>query len=108
MLFFLRSVPKADASQPPTANYLEKVVKEWETVIDFKKQGKILEVFCFANGKGAFSVWEVDSEEELANTIAGLPMHPFADWEIIPLWTAKETLTKVKQALELLKPSKFY
>lgn len=99
MLFFLRASPKRDTSQPPSMEYLEQVVKEWETVIDYKKEGKVLEVFCFANGKGAFSIWDVDSKEKLDKIVIGLPMYPFADWEIIPLWTAEETLEKAKQAL---------
>lgn len=100
MLFFLRTSPRADASQPPSVAYLEDVVKEWETVINYKEQGKVLEVFCFAEGKGAFSIWDVDSKEELDKIVTELPLHPFADWEIIPLWTAEETLEKARRALE--------
>jgi len=105
MLFYLRSSPKSDTSQSPSVEYLEQVVKEWETVIDYKEDGKVLEVFCFANGKGAISIWDVASEEKLDNIVIGLPMYPFADWEIIPLWTAEETLKKAKHALELMKSS---
>ena len=103
MLYFLRAYPRRETSQPPTAAYLEKVVKEWETVLDYKAQGKVLEVFCFADGRGAFTVWDVDSREELDRIITKLPMYPFADWEIIPLWTAEKTLEKAKRALESLK-----
>jgi muconolactone delta-isomerase len=99
MLFFLRALPKRDSSQSPSMEYLEQVVKEWEAVIDFREEGKVLEAFCFANGKGAFSVWDVASREKLDKIVSGLPMYPFADWEIIPLWTAEETLEKAKQAL---------
>ena len=99
MLFFLRALPKRDTSQPPSVEYLEQVVKEWETVIGYKEEGKVLEVFCFANGKGAFSIWDVASKERLNKIVIGLPMYPFADWEITPLWTAEETLEKAKQAL---------
>ena len=103
MLFFLRASPKKDTSQPPSVAYLEQVVKEWEIVIDYRDQGKVLEVFCFADGRGAFSIWDVDTREELEGIIAGLPMNPFADWEIIPLWTAEEILEKAKQTLVSVK-----
>lgn len=103
MLFFLRASPKRDTSQPPTVEYLEEVVKEWETIIDYKEQGKVLGVFCFADGKGAFSIWDVDSKEELDKIVTKLPMYPFAEWEISPLWTAEETLEKARQALESVK-----
>ena len=103
MLFFLRSIPKGDTAQPPSVAYLEEVVKEWETVLNYKERGKVLDVFCFADGRGAFTVWDVDSREELDRIITKLPMYPFADWEIIPLWTAEETMEKAKQALESLK-----
>jgi len=105
MLLFLRATPKSEASQSPSVKFLEQVVKEWETVIDYKKQGKVLEVFRFADGSGAFSIWDVVSVEELENIVTGLPMYPFAAWEIIPLLTAEETLTTAKQALESLKSS---
>jgi len=94
MLFFLRASPKRDTSQPPSVEYLEQVVKEWETVIDYREQGKIL---------GAFSIWDVDSKEELDKIATKLPMHPFVEWEISPLWTAEEILEKARQALESLK-----
>ena len=58
-----------------------------------------MEVFCFANGTGAFSIWDVASKEELDEIVIGLPMYPFVDWEITQLWTAEETLEKAKQAL---------
>jgi muconolactone delta-isomerase len=103
MLFLLRASPKSDTSQSPAAGYLEQVVKEWETIIDYKKDGKVLDVFCFANGKGAISIWDVASKEKLDKIVAELPMYPFADWEITPLWTAQETLTKAKHALKLVK-----
>jgi len=103
VLFFLRASPKGNISQPPSVEYLEEVVKEWETVIDYKEQGKVLGAFCFADGKGAFSIWDVDSKEELDKIVTKLPMYPFAEWEINPLWTAEETLEKAKQALGSLK-----
>ena len=103
MLFFLRASPKIDTLQPPSVEYLEQVVKEWEIVIDYKKRGKVLDVFCFTDGKGAFSIWDVDSKDALHKIVAQLPMDPYADWEIVPLWTAEETLDKAKQALASLK-----
>ena len=103
MLFFLRASPKRDTWQPSSMEYLEQVVKEWETVIEFKEKGMVLGVICFANGKGAFSIWDVASKEKLDKIIGGLPMYPFADWEIIPLWGAEETLEKAKKALESVK-----
>ena len=71
MLYFLRALPKKDLSQPPSADYLEQVVKEWETVIDYKEEGNVLEAFCFANGKGAFSIWDVASKEKLGKILTG-------------------------------------
>jgi muconolactone delta-isomerase len=103
MLFFLRSIPKRDTSQRPSIEYLEQVVKEWEIALDYRKQGKVLEVFCFADGSGAFTIWDVDSKEQLDGIVEKLPMYSLADWEIVPLWTAEETIEKAKQALESLK-----
>jgi muconolactone delta-isomerase len=100
MLFFLRAYPKADASQTPSVKYWEDVVKEWEIVIDYKERGTLLGAFCFADRKGAFSIWDVGSKEDLNKIVTELPLYPFADWEIIPLWTAEEALEKAKQALE--------
>ena len=103
MLFLLKSTPKKSNPQPPSAEYLEAVVKEWETVIDYKKEGKVIEVFCYADRAGAFSIWEVETRDELDKTVSRLPFYPFAEFEIIQLITAEEILVKAKNALDSLK-----
>jgi muconolactone delta-isomerase len=105
MLFFLKASPKKDTQQPLSVEYLEQVVKEWEIVLGYKEEGKVLEVFRFADGTGAFSIWDVDSKDELQKIVFELPMYPFADWDIISLFTAEETLDKAKQALDSMKGS---
>jgi muconolactone delta-isomerase len=99
MLFFVKGGPKDKEAPPPFPQdqWFEYVVKEWETVIDYKQQGKILEAYGYGEQPGGFIIYDVGSRDELENLLARLPLHQFTKFEIMPLITAEQALERSKQ-----------
>ena len=105
MLFFVKGELKGAFPLPPEQT-LELAVKEWETVMSYRQQGKALAGGALAGRKGGCGIWDVDSAEELHTLVSQLPMFPFIEWEIIPLTTVEYALEHAKQALASLRASK--
>lgn len=105
MLFFVRGELKG-AFPLPREQALELVVKEWETVISYRQQGKVLAGGALAGRKGGCGIFDVDSTEELHTLVSQLPMFPFIEWEVIPLVAPEYTLEGAKQALAAVRESK--
>jgi|GEM_PF-978256 len=99
MLFYVKGEPKKGEGPPaiPAGQLLEYVVKEWETVLEFREQGAILGAYGYADHPGGFIIYDVSSREELENLLSKLPMHALAQFEIIPLITADAALARAKQ-----------
>ncbi len=84
---------------------LEVVVKEWECLLDYAKQGKVIAGGAMTGRRGGCGIFQVDSIEELHALIGQMPMYPFADWEIIPLTPTEFTLEAAKRALAAARES---
>jgi muconolactone D-isomerase len=105
MLFFVKGESTGMPPMPPDQVY-ELVVKEWETIISYKQQGKILAGGAMAGRRGGCVIFDVDSSDELHTLISQLPLFPFIAWEIIPLISAESALERAKQTLEELQGAK--
>ena len=105
MLFFVKGELKGAFPLPPE-QFLELAVKEWETSMSYREQGKILAAGALAGRKGGCGIWDVDSTEELDTLVSQLPLFPFIEWEIIPLTAPEHAIELVKQALASLRASK--
>ena len=101
MLFFVKGGPQEKEGPPPLPHeqLLEYVVKEWETVIDFQRQGKILQAYGYVDQPGGFIIYDVSSREELDDLLTQLPMHSFveSEFQVMPLITAEQALERAKQ-----------
>jgi len=99
MLFYVKGGLKETEGPPPLRpdELLAHVVKEWETVISFRQQGKILGAYGYVDQPGGFIIYEVSSRHELDNLLPQLPMHPFTKFEVMPLITAEQALERAKQ-----------
>jgi len=64
MLFYVKGELKGVVPLPPE-QVLELVVKESETIISYRKQGKVLAGGILAGRKGGCGIFNVDSTEEL-------------------------------------------
>ena len=62
MFFYVKGGPKkkGEPSPFPSEQLLKLVVKEWETVINFQQQGKIIETYGYAGQPGGFSIYDVN------------------------------------------------
>jgi muconolactone delta-isomerase len=97
MLFFVKGGPEGGPPPLSPEQLLEYVIKEWETVINFKQKGKVLESYGYVDHPGGFVIFNVNSREELDELISKLPMHSFSEFEISPLITSEQALARAKQ-----------
>lgn len=105
MLFFVKGEMRGASPLPPEQT-LELVVKEWETIIGYAQQGKVLAGGQLAGRHGGCGIFNVDSVEEVHALISQLPLFPFiSDWEIVPLVGPEYALEGAKQALARVRGS---
>jgi len=90
----------------PTEQFLEMTVGEWQTVLQFRKEGKAEVNYGLAGLKGGMGIVEVESGAELNAMLMRLPFYPFLDVQIYPLMTVNEALSQAKQGLEAFKAQK--
>ena len=105
MLFYVKGELKGALALPPE-QLLELAVKESETIISYRKKGKVLAGGTLAGRKAGCGIFNVDSPEELHTLVSQLPMFPFCEWEIIPLIPTEVALEGNKQALASMRASK--
>lgn len=99
MLFFFKGEVKG-AFPLPLKQWAELVVKQTETLISYKQQGKLLAGGPSANAKSGYFILDVGSLEELQGLVSQLPLFPFMDPELVPLVNMNEqTLELAKQML---------
>lgn len=90
----------------PTEQFLEMTVEEWQTALQFRKEGKAEVNYGLAGLKGGMGIVEVESGAELNAMLMRLPFYPFLDVQIYPLMTVNEALNQAKQSLEAFKAQK--
>lgn len=103
-MIFLLKVQIKRIPDIPVKDFLGFVVKEWEYFLRMQRRGKILAGGKLAGGRGAAAIIETDSNEELDQIVANLPLFPFfTDIEITPLVSTEKALTDVKRIHSLMK-----
>ena len=90
----------------PPEQLREMVVREWQTGLQLRKEGKTEVGYAFSGLKGGMSIHEAESGADLNAHLMRLPLYAFLDIEIYPLMTVEEALTQSKQALEAIKAKK--
>ncbi len=96
MLFLFKGELKG-AFPLPLEQWMGLVLKQAETLVSYKEQGKILAGGPAADSRAGYFIFEVDSIEELQRLVRQLPLFPFADSELIPLITPEQALESAKQ-----------
>jgi muconolactone D-isomerase len=105
MLFLFKGEVKGVAPLPPE-QFMELAVKQVETLMSYKQQGKILAGGVMAGRRGSYAICDVDSNEELQGLVAQLPMFPFIEVELTPLTNYEHALESTKQSLASLRASR--
>jgi muconolactone delta-isomerase len=100
MLFLVLGSPNEDVPRPSEKEFLELVVKEWETALKQQDEESIVCVYGFIDRRGGMAVYDVGSREELEQRLRELPLDPYANWEIIPLMTIEDALDKTHKKLD--------
>ena len=95
MLFMLKIVVRLPGDWPPEK--LQEINKnETARSMQFVKEGKLKRIFRIVGQRANFSIWEVESPEELHATLTSLPLHPYMDIQVWPLM--KHTTTQAWEA----------
>jgi muconolactone D-isomerase len=105
MLFLFKGEIKG-TTPVPSEQFFELAVKQVETLMSYKQQGKILAGGIMAGRKGSYAIWNVDSVEELQRLMAQLPMFPFGENELIPLISYEQALESAKRLQASMRESK--
>ena len=95
MLFMVNIVVRRPADWPK-----EKIdalaATETAQGMQYVKEGKLKRIFRVVGQRENFSIWEVESPEQLHATLAALPMHPYMDVSVTPI--IKHTTTEAWEA----------
>ena len=100
-MYFVKGELSGTTPLPPD-QWLPLVVKEWETMIRYAEQGKVVACGKLAGRRGECGIFDVDSPGELDDLVRNLPLFPFIDWEVIPLRAAEDALASVRETLEAI------
>lgn len=105
MLYLVKSELKGGYPLPPE-QWLELAAKYLESIMEYKKQGKIVAHGGFVGRQAGCIIWDVDSNEELQRLLTQQPLWPFMEWEITPLISTEHALESIKQSLAAVRASK--
>jgi len=97
MMFMVR----IDVTLPASMSQTEKDDfrrRENENSMNLMKKGALKRIWRIVGRVANFSIWDVESLDELHAVLTGLPMFPFMDISVVPLvqhplteiWTAQE------------------
>jgi hypothetical protein len=94
----IRSLPPAESADLRT--------KTWSFLEAQKKAGTLKEIYWFADGNGAVSIWDVSSAEDLYLAIQASPSRAYLETETIPLldWEGLSNIRKQRESAR--KPAK--
>jgi muconolactone D-isomerase len=91
MLFMAKIVVRLPGDWPKEK--LQEINKnETARSMQFVRDGKLRRIFRIVGQRANFSIWDVESPEELHATLTSLPLHPYMEIEIWPL--IKHTTTQ--------------
>jgi muconolactone D-isomerase len=104
IMLFLLKVEIKQMPQMPAKDFLGYVIKEWEYFSRFQRRGKILAGGKLAGRRGAAAVIDAESNEEMEEIVAKLPLFPFfTDIEITPLIPMEKAILDTKRIHALMK-----
>ncbi|GIU71553.1 MAG: hypothetical protein KatS3mg003_1032 [Candidatus Nitrosocaldaceae archaeon] len=70
---------------------------------DFKENGKIKEIYSFADHPGIVTIWDVESHEELQKILFMLPSTPFMERDVKPLANVDSLDDIAKELIDIVK-----
>jgi len=87
---------------------LKMLSQTFEMYNDYKENGKLKDMYAFADNPGGITVWDVESNEELQKILFLLPTMPFMEREVHPVTTLDSVTNVVKELTDIVKsmPSK--
>jgi muconolactone delta-isomerase len=105
MLFLFKGETEGVVPIAPE-QYFEIAVKQVETLMSYKQQGKILAGGIMVGRRGSYAIFDVDSSEELQRLVSQMPMLPFIENEIVPLVSYEDAQESAKKIQASMRASK--
>jgi len=81
----------------PTKEFFEPAKRQTETLNSYQQQGKIVTGGVITGRKGSYAIFDVDSINELQNSVTQTPLFPFIDVELVPLISYEQAQESVRQ-----------
>ena len=108
MKFVTFTTMKDAAAMMPAATSRQLLEATVGYLKQMKQSGKILEAYALAGSARTMTIAELNSPEEIAQMIAGVPYGPFLNWETYPLVDFEEMMKyqieSAKKAEQLFPP----
>ena len=70
---------------------------------DYKENGKLKEMYAFADNLGGITVWDAESNEDLQKILFLLPTMAFMEREVHPSTTLDSVTNVVKELTDIVK-----
>ena len=105
MLYLVKREIKGQYPLPPE-DFLGLAAKDLEAIMSYKKQGKVVFHGAPVGQKAGYTIYDVDSNEELQSLYSRLPLFPFIETEIIPLISTQDALESIKESLAAVRAAK--
>ncbi len=103
-MLFLLKVEVKQMPQMPVKDFLGYVIKEWEYFSRYQRRGKIVAGGKLSGRRGAAAIIDAESNEEVEDIVAKLPLFPFfTDIEITPLVPMEKALQDTMRIHSLMK-----
>jgi muconolactone delta-isomerase len=101
MLFYVKASLN---EQPPMPReqYLGMIASTWQVIKQLEANHKVVCGGAMIGQRAGVVILDVESNEELADTLNRLPLSGYLDWEIVPLIPADRALESAKWALQQL------
>lgn len=91
MLFMVKIVVRLPGDWPKEK--LEQInLTERARSMQMVKDGKLKRIFRIVGQRANFSIWEVDSPEDLHATLSAMPLHPYMDVTVTPIMKHTTTI----------------
>jgi muconolactone D-isomerase len=82
---FLVSIIPHIPPATPKEQIADLLAQETDAAVDLMRRGILKRIDRAVGRGGNYSVWKVDSLEQLDDVLNGLPMAPYLSYEVIPL-----------------------
>ena len=91
-MLYLAHMRVVNVPNPPTADFLERKDAEKQMALELQRSGKWPHLWRVVGEYSNYSVFDVDSHDELHEILRNLPLFPYLEIQVTPLATHPSSL----------------